>query len=119
MLTYTVVLTPESDGGALNVRVPAMPGVLTWGRTKDEALASAREAIALHLESYAERGRPFPRDRKPRSTSRHAAGLQIETIDTPTPEEGASPAGHKMRETWRDWMVADAPEPTELLTRDE
>jgi antitoxin HicB len=63
---YTVVLTPESDGSAINVMVPALPGVLTWGATVEEALASAREAIELHLEGFAERGKPFPRDRKPR-----------------------------------------------------
>ena len=65
-MRYTVVLTPEPDGSAVNVAVPAMPGVFTWGRTEAEALASAREAIALHLEGYAERGRPAPRDRRPR-----------------------------------------------------
>lgn len=64
-MRYTVVLTPEPDGSAVNVTVPAMPGVLTWGRTSDEALASAREAIELHLEGYAERGKPFPADRNP------------------------------------------------------
>jgi predicted RNase H-like HicB family nuclease len=35
--TYTVVLTPEPDGSAVNAAVPALPGVLTWGRTIDEA----------------------------------------------------------------------------------
>jgi predicted RNase H-like HicB family nuclease len=66
MMRYTVVLIPEPDGSAVNVEVPAMPGVHTWGRTEAEALDSAREAIALHLEGYAERGRPAPRDRRPR-----------------------------------------------------
>ncbi len=56
MLTYSVILTPDPDPGATTVTVPAMPGVLTWGATHEEALASAREAIELHLESYIERG---------------------------------------------------------------
>ncbi len=47
---YTVVLTPEPDGSAYNVTVPALPGCFTWGRTVEEALAMAREAIALYLE---------------------------------------------------------------------
>ena len=59
-MRYTVVLTPEPDGSAINVTVPAMPGCLTWGTTIEEALAHAREAIALHLEGYAERGEPYP-----------------------------------------------------------
>lgn len=54
MLTYTVVLTPEPDGSAINVRVPAMPGLFTWGPTYEAAIASAREAIVLHLEGYLE-----------------------------------------------------------------
>ena len=58
-MRYTVVLTPGPDGSAYNVTVPAMPGCLTWGSTENEALASAREAIALHLEGYAERGEPY------------------------------------------------------------
>jgi antitoxin HicB len=78
MLRYTIVLTPESDGSAINVTVPAMPGVLTWGATREEALTSAREAIELHLEGYVERGRPFPRDRRPQ-------GKQFITIDVRPP----------------------------------
>jgi len=47
---FTVVLTPEPDGSAYNVTVPALPGCLTWGDTVEEALMHAREAIALYLE---------------------------------------------------------------------
>jgi antitoxin HicB len=64
---YTIILTEEPDGRAFNVRVPAMPGVLTWGRTETEAIDSAREAIGLHLESYRERGEPVPEDRRPQA----------------------------------------------------
>ena len=67
---YTAVLTPEPDGSAVNVRVPAMPGVLTWGRTAADALASAQEAIVLHLKGYAERGLPPPEDRPSRVRGR-------------------------------------------------
>jgi predicted RNase H-like HicB family nuclease len=63
-MRYTVILTPERDGSAINVRVPAMPGVFTWGATPEEALVSAREAIEAYLPQYLERGEPFPRDRK-------------------------------------------------------
>lgn len=50
MRRYTVVLTPEPDGSAYNVTVPALPGCFTWGNTVEEALEQAREAIALYLE---------------------------------------------------------------------
>ncbi|MGI8643883.1 MAG: type II toxin-antitoxin system HicB family antitoxin [Thermomicrobiales bacterium] len=59
-MRYTIVLTEEPDGSAYNVTVPAMPGCLTWGATLDEAMVHAREAIALHLEGYTERGEPYP-----------------------------------------------------------
>jgi predicted RNase H-like HicB family nuclease len=78
MLRCTIVLTAEPDGCAFDVTVPAMPGVLTWGATHEEALASAREAIELHLEGYVERGRPFPRDRRPQ-------GKQSFTIEVRPP----------------------------------
>jgi antitoxin HicB len=64
VLTYTIVLTPEPDGSAFTVTVPALPGVMTWGFTTEEALASAREAIELHLENYVERGQPLPEERR-------------------------------------------------------
>jgi antitoxin HicB len=82
MLRYTIVLTPEPDGSVINVTVPAMPGVLTWGHTIDGALASAREAIELHLESYVERGLPFPRDRRQK-------GRQVFTVDVRPPARAA------------------------------
>jgi predicted RNase H-like HicB family nuclease len=68
---YTVVLTEESDG-QISVRVPAMTGIITWGANEAEALELAREAIALHLEGYRERGQPYPEDREVRlSLGRH------------------------------------------------
>src|SRR3954451_13176264 len=62
-MRYTIVLFPEPDSQVINVRVPAMPTVFTWGATEEEAIASAREAVSLHLEQYVERDKPFPRDR--------------------------------------------------------
>jgi predicted RNase H-like HicB family nuclease len=90
MLTYTVILTPERDGSAVTVTVPALPNVLTWGKTYDEALASAREAITLHLESYVERSRPFPQNRQPpkhRADSLRQAG-RVEDVTVSIPALG-------------------------------
>ena len=42
--------------------VPALPGCLTQGDTRDEALTMAKEAIELHLESLREHGEPIPPD---------------------------------------------------------
>lgn len=49
MTRFTVVLTPEPDGTAWNVTVPALPGCRTWGETIEQALAMAKDAIAAYL----------------------------------------------------------------------
>lgn len=57
--TYSVILEPMEEGGFLVV-VPALPEVVTGGDTEQEALAMAREAIELVLESRRERGEEIP-----------------------------------------------------------
>ena len=44
-----VILEPSDDGG-YTVYVPAFPGCLSEGDTKEEALKNIREAIELYLE---------------------------------------------------------------------
>jgi len=60
--TYTIVLEPDPVAGGYTVIVPALPGCVTEGTTVEEALANAREAIALTLEEIAARGEPLPDD---------------------------------------------------------
>ncbi len=48
----------RSDYGVI---VPDLPGCFSAGRTMDEAMAMAREAIELHLEGLIEDGRPIPK----------------------------------------------------------
>jgi len=57
--TYTIVLEPAEDGGFV-VRVPALPEIVTEGDTEAEALAMAKDAIELVIESRRERGEPIP-----------------------------------------------------------
>lgn len=57
---YTVVLTPEAEEGGWSVSVPSLPGCVTQGETKEEALANAREAIAGYLEELAMHGEDLP-----------------------------------------------------------
>jgi predicted RNase H-like HicB family nuclease len=59
-LNYPVVLHKDkrSDFG---VTVPELPGCFSAGRTIDEALAMAKEAIELHLEALISDGQPVPR----------------------------------------------------------
>jgi len=56
---YEVVLVPESEGG-YSVFVPELPSVATQGETVDEAVAMAKEAIELYVETMEEDGLPIP-----------------------------------------------------------
>jgi predicted RNase H-like HicB family nuclease len=58
-MRYTVVLERESDGGYV-VSVPALPGCVSEGDSRDEALANIREAIQLYVEDCREAGDPVP-----------------------------------------------------------
>jgi predicted RNase H-like HicB family nuclease len=58
---FTVILEPEPRGG-FSAYVPSLPGCASQGETKDEALASIREAIELYLWSLRDDGLPIPSD---------------------------------------------------------
>ena len=57
-----VLLYPGEDGFVI-AEVPSLPGCISQGRTREEALENVREAIALHEEVLRERGEPLPEDR--------------------------------------------------------
>ena len=44
-----VILEPSDEGG-YTVSVPALPGCISEGDSRDEALQNIREAIELYLE---------------------------------------------------------------------
>ena len=48
-MNLKVVLEPSDEGG-FTVYVPGLPGCISEGETREEALANIREAIALYLE---------------------------------------------------------------------
>jgi predicted RNase H-like HicB family nuclease len=58
-MRYTVVLEREPDGGYV-VSVPALPGCVSQGDTRTEALVNIREAIELYLEDCRDAGDPVP-----------------------------------------------------------
>ena len=60
-MRYTVVLQQEPDGGYL-VSVPAMPGCVTQGETREEAMTNIIEAARLYLEDVLSSGEPVPRE---------------------------------------------------------
>jgi predicted RNase H-like HicB family nuclease len=57
---YSILLIPDMDVGGYTVRVPAIPAIVTEGDDREHALAMAREAIELYLESAGEYGWVIP-----------------------------------------------------------
>jgi predicted RNase H-like HicB family nuclease len=58
---FTVILEPQRDGG-FTVSVPALPGCISEGENREEALKNIKEAIELYLEVLKEDGKPIPQD---------------------------------------------------------
>lgn len=57
--SFMVTLRPEPEGG-FTVRVPTLPEIVTYGVNEADALAMAKEAIELCLDSRKERGEEIP-----------------------------------------------------------
>jgi predicted RNase H-like HicB family nuclease len=62
--TYTLVFNPEPEGG-FTVTCPALPGLVTYGETLDEARAMAQDAIEGLIEVMLERGEVLPKGDEP------------------------------------------------------
>lgn len=58
---YAVVLEKGEDGYIV-ANVPALRGVVSQGRTREEALSNIREAIELHVESLRAHNEPVPQE---------------------------------------------------------
>lgn len=48
-MELTVVLESQKEGG-FTVFVPSLPGCISQGETKEEAISNIKEAIELYLE---------------------------------------------------------------------
>jgi predicted RNase H-like HicB family nuclease len=62
---YTIILEPNHPEEGYTVRVPALPGCITYGRTKEEALERAKEAIEGFIEGLQKAGEPVPEEVTP------------------------------------------------------
>lgn len=58
-MKYRVLIEPDEDG-IFVVEVPVLPGCVSEGRTRSEALANVKEAIVAYLESLKQHGEPIP-----------------------------------------------------------
>ena len=57
--TYTFVFSPEPEGG-YTVTCPALPGLVTYGETLEEARRMARDAMEGLIEVMLEKGEAIP-----------------------------------------------------------
>jgi predicted RNase H-like HicB family nuclease len=60
-MRYTVILEKGEDGYII-ANVPALPGCITQGKTREEALKNAKEAIELYIDVLREDNEPIPQD---------------------------------------------------------
>jgi predicted RNase H-like HicB family nuclease len=58
-MRYTVILQKEEDGGYV-ATVPVLPGCVSQGDTRNEALKNIEEAIEVYLEDMRAVGEPVP-----------------------------------------------------------
>lgn len=58
---YRVIYEPLTEGG-FQVIVPALPGIVTYGRTIEEAREMAQDAITCHLQGLLKDHEEIPID---------------------------------------------------------
>ena len=58
-MKYRVLIQPDEDG-CFVAEVPSLPGCISQGKSRDEALENIREAISLYLESLQAHGDAVP-----------------------------------------------------------
>lgn len=56
------VIYEELDEGGYQVIVPALPGIVTYGPTLEEAREMARDAIVCHLKGLLKDNEEIPED---------------------------------------------------------
>ncbi len=58
-MKYRVVIERDEDGVFI-AEVPRLPGCISQGRSREEALRNIREAIEVYIESLKLHGEPLP-----------------------------------------------------------
>lgn len=67
------VVLIQDETGTWVAEVPSLPGCISQGATRDEALANIAEAAELWIETVTELGGPVPPDDR---------GVEVATIQT-------------------------------------
>lgn len=58
-MRYRVLIQQDEDGMYV-AEVPSLPGCISQGKTREEAVMNVREAMAAYVESLEEHGDPIP-----------------------------------------------------------
>jgi len=58
-MKYRVLIEQDEDGVYV-AEVPSLPGCVSQGQTREEAVENVRESIAAYLESLEAHGDPIP-----------------------------------------------------------
>jgi predicted RNase H-like HicB family nuclease len=58
-MKYRVLIEQDEDGMYV-AEVPSLPGCVSQGQTREEAVENVREAITAYLESLEAHGDPIP-----------------------------------------------------------
>ena len=96
--TYTFAFNPEPEGG-YTVTCPALPGLVTYGETLQEAREMARDAMDGLIEVMREQGEAIPESDAPEAVLRFnhlAHTLQSEGAAEPIFEQLSATIGEKV-----------------------
>jgi predicted RNase H-like HicB family nuclease len=63
MMAMRQVLIYPGEDGYWVVECPSLPGCISQGKTREEAIANIREAIELYIESLKDDGLPVPAEK--------------------------------------------------------
>ncbi|MDB5324277.1 MAG: uncharacterized protein JWN40_5908 [Phycisphaerales bacterium] len=58
-MRFRVLIEPDEDG-VFVAECPTLPGCVSQGNTRDEAIANIRDAIGGYLKSLEKHGEPVP-----------------------------------------------------------
>ncbi len=64
-MEYTIILEPDEEGLGFTVVAPSLPGCITQGNTREEAIERAKEAITAYIESLKADGETVPEETQP------------------------------------------------------
>ena len=58
-MRFRVIIEPDEDG-VFVAQCPTLPGCISQGKTREEALANIRDAIAGYVQSLEKHAEPVP-----------------------------------------------------------